>query len=188
MSRRRHGCQQRELLRTRPLHLPPDVTGRLVRVSTGAMEVWIDRLGGDIVRVRLPRYPVSIDEQNEPFLLLDTRSDHVYVAQSGLIGRDGPDGRSQRPLYEASAAELDLPDGGELRLTTLENSIEIHKVFVFTADDYLVSIKYEVINHSDKPFEARQFAQLKRDGQRPNGWQLIHAWTSTVSRRGADNR
>ncbi len=142
-----------------------DATGRLVRVSTGAMEVWIDRLGGDIVRVRLPRYPVSIDEQNEPFLLLDTRADHVYVAQSGLIGRDGPDGRAQRPLYEASATELSLPTGGELRLTTLQNSIEIHKVFVFTADDYLVSIKYEVVNHSDKPFEAVQFAQLKRDSR-----------------------
>jgi YidC/Oxa1 family membrane protein insertase len=144
---------------------PTPEAGQLVRVSTGAMEVWIDRLGGDIVSVRLPRYPVSIDQQNEPFLLLDKRSDHVYVAQSGLVGRDGPDGRSQRPLYRASAAERDLAGGGELRLTTSENSIEIHKVFVFTADDYLVSIKYEVINHSEKPFEARQFAQLKRDGR-----------------------
>lgn len=146
-----------------PIAPTGDATGRLVRVSTGAMEVWIDRLGGDIARVRLPRYPVSIDQPNEPFLLLDNRSDHVYVAQSGLIGRDGSDGRSQRPLYEASAAELNLAGGGELRLTTSENAVQINKLFVFTADDYLVNIKYEVINRSDKPFEALQFGQLKRD-------------------------
>ncbi|HEY6600138.1 MAG TPA: membrane protein insertase YidC [Pseudomonadales bacterium] len=145
-----------------------DVAGRLVRVSTGALEVWIDRLGGDIVRVRLPRFPVSIDQQNDPYVLLDNRSDHVYVAQSGLIGRDGPDSpsRNQRPLYKTAAAERDLADGGEVRLTTtLDNGIEIHKIFGFTANDYLVGVRYEVINHSDAPFEARQFAQLKRDGQ-----------------------
>ena len=140
-------------------------TAQLVRVSTGAMEVWIDRLGGDIVRVRFPRYPISIDQQSEPFLLLDTRSDHTYEAQSGLIGRDGPDGRSRRPLYEASTAELDLPHGGELKLTIQENSVEVRKIFVFTADDYLVNVKYEVSNRSDQPFEARQFAQLKRDSR-----------------------
>jgi YidC/Oxa1 family membrane protein insertase len=84
------------------------------------MEVWIDRLGGDIVRVQLPRFPVSIDQPKDPFLLLDRRSDHVYVAQSGLIGRDGPDGAGQRPLYDVRGSEVDLSNGGDLTLTTID--------------------------------------------------------------------
>ena len=142
-----------------------DTTSRLVKVSTGAMEVWIDRLGGDIVRVQLPRYPVSIEKPNEPFLLLDRRPDHVYVAQSGLVGRDGPDGGGQRPLYEAAHNEFDFRSGGELRLSAVENSLEIDKVFTFTADDYVVNVTYDVVNRSEKLFEARQFAQLKRDSR-----------------------
>ena len=82
----------------------PDASSRLVKVTTEAMEVWIDRLGGDIVRVRLPRYPVSIEKPNQAFLLMDRRSDHVYIAQSGLAGRDGPDGTGRRPLYESEKA------------------------------------------------------------------------------------
>ena len=85
-----------------------EVTDRLVRVTTGAMDVWIDRLGGDIVRVQLPRYPVSIEAPNDPFLLLDRRPDHVYIAQSGLVGRDGPDGGGSRPLYDSAHSEFDF--------------------------------------------------------------------------------
>jgi YidC/Oxa1 family membrane protein insertase len=148
---------------------PPELADRLVRVTTGAMEVWVDRLGGDIVRVRFPRYPVSIEQPNEPFLLLDRRSDHVYVAQSGLIGRDGPDAGSRRPLYDAGGNEFDFSEGGELTLKALQDSIEIRKTFTFTPDEYLVNIRYEVANHSDQPFEARQFAQMKRDSRDLHG-------------------
>ena len=31
--------------------------GRLVKVETPVLEVWIDLLGGDIARVQLPTYP-----------------------------------------------------------------------------------------------------------------------------------
>ncbi len=95
-----------------------EVADRLVKVTTDTMEVWIDREGGDIVRVQLPRYPVSIEKPNDPFLLLDRRADHVYIAQSGLVGRDGPDGKGKRPTYEVGHNEFDFRGGGELRLKT----------------------------------------------------------------------
>ena len=142
-----------------------DATERIVKVTTDTMEIWVDRLGGDIVRVQLPRYPVSIDKPNEPILLLDRRADHVYIAQSGLAGRDGVDIGGQRPLYEVAHNEFDFRNGGEMRLTTTDNGIEIAKVFTFTPDDYVVTVGYDVVNHSDHAFEARQFAQLKRDSR-----------------------
>src|SRR5512147_2425599 len=142
-----------------------DATDRIVKVTTDTMEVWVDRLGDDIVRVQLPRYPVSIDKPNEPFLLLDRRADHVYIAQSGLAGRDGVDVGGRRPLYEAAHNEFDFRNGGEMRLTTTDNGIEIAKVFTFTPDDYVVTVGYDVVNHTAHAFEARQFAQLKRDSR-----------------------
>jgi YidC/Oxa1 family membrane protein insertase len=142
-----------------------DATERIVKVTTDTMEIWVDRLGGDIVRVQLPRYPVSIDKPNEPILLLDRRADHVYIAQSGLTGRDGVDTGGRRPLYDAAHNEFDFRNGGQMRLTTTQDGIEIAKVFTFTSDDYVVTVGYDVVNHSEHPFEARQFAQLKRDSR-----------------------
>ncbi len=149
--------------------VPAEVADRLVRVTTGAMDVWVDRLGGDIVRVQLPRFPVSIEEPNDAFLLLDRRPDHVYIAQSGLVGRDGPDGGGSRPLYDTAHSEFDFRGGGELRLRTVVNAVEIDKIFKFTADEYVVDVNYEIVNQSDHPFEARQFAQLKRDSRDLSG-------------------
>jgi YidC/Oxa1 family membrane protein insertase len=137
---------------------------RLVHAKTDTMEVWIDRLGGDIVRVQLPRFPVSIDQPNDPFLLLDRRNDHIYIAQSGLIGRDGPDAAGARPLYDAANNDVELSEGGDLTLTTSIDGVEISKVFSFSPGEYVVDVKFAIHNRSNEPFEANLFAQLKRDG------------------------
>ena len=139
---------------------------QLLRVTTGAMQLWIDRSGGDIVRVQLPRYPVSIEKPDDPFLLLDQRSDHTYIAESGLIGRDGIDGNGKRPLYEFQGSDVRLPNGGEVRLkTVVDGNVEIDKVFTFTANDYVVGVGYEIANHSERTLEVKQFGQLKRDNR-----------------------
>ena len=58
---------------------------RLVTVESAALKVWIDLLGGDIVRVQLPTFPVALDQEETPYLLLDQSQTHTYVAQSCLL-------------------------------------------------------------------------------------------------------
>ncbi len=82
-----------------PVARDPVSGQRLVHVLTPRLEVWIDRLGGDVVRVQLPGFPVAIDRPDVPFLLLDNSGGHTYVAQSGLFGEDGVDTGDGRPLY-----------------------------------------------------------------------------------------
>ena len=154
---------------TKPTHpqIATEVSGgQLIRVTTGAMQLWIDRSGGDIMRVELPRYPVSIDKPDDPFLLLDKRADHTYIAESGLIGRDGIDGNGKRPLYEFDGTSVELPNGGEVRLKTIvDANVEVDKVFTFTANGYVVDVGYDIVNHSDRTLEVKQFGQLKRDNR-----------------------
>ena len=83
----------------------PSRASRLLRVSTPVLDVTIDRLGGDVVDLRLPDYPQSIDG-GVPFQLLTQDGGHVYVAQSGLIGADGPDAAGERPLYRRGAQRV----------------------------------------------------------------------------------
>ncbi|MCZ6712106.1 MAG: membrane protein insertase YidC, partial [Gammaproteobacteria bacterium] len=139
---------------------------RLVKVTTNDLEVWIDRLGGDIVRVQLPGFPVSLDRLDVPFVLLDRGNGRTYVAQSGLIGPDGTDSGGQRPLFSANALDFDFRESdGSVELHTRVGAVEVTKVFTFQRDGHLVTLEYQIDNRGNEPFSVGMFAQLKRDGQ-----------------------
>ena len=145
--------------------------GRLVRVSTPTQDVWIDRLGGDVRRVRLPMFPVALNQPDRPFNLLDVSNGRVYMAQSGLIGPDGLDSGDDRPFFGAAADHYRVAPGEslDLVLTAEHHGVRVHKVFTFDSDDYLIDVVYRIENPLDRPFQASLFAQIKRDGKQPEG-------------------
>ncbi|MDE0053693.1 MAG: membrane protein insertase YidC [Gammaproteobacteria bacterium] len=141
---------------------------RLIEVSTPTMTAWIDPVGGDIVGVRLPRYPVSLDQPDAPFVLLDRRVGHTYIAQSGLAGPDGIDSRSGRPHYIASRRSYRVEDTPEeVVLRHEEDGLIVEKRFRFDPESYLVDVAYEIDNRRAEPMTANLFAQLKRDASLP---------------------
>jgi len=150
---------------------PPADSGRLIKVSTPALQVWIDLQGGDIVRVQLPKYPLTMDRPDVPYLLLDNSRDHTYIAQSGLIGAKGLDSGGQRPLYRLESPTLELTGAGTLEvvLRSENTEFEITKTFLFHADTYLIDVRHALLNRSGAPVEAGLFAQIKRDGKDPYG-------------------
>ena len=143
---------------------------RLIEVRTDVLNLWIDRLGGDVVRVELPAYPISLDQPDLPFLLLDNGSNRTYIAQSGLIGENGTDSNG-RPTFTAEAKKYGLGDGDQLSvvLTTVHEGIEVRKIYDFQRADYLVRVRYELTNTGAAPFVASLFGQIKRDDHEPPG-------------------
>ena len=146
-------------------------TNRLVRVTTPVLDVWIDRLGGDVRRVHLPKFPVELSSPDIPYELLNVGSGRTYIAQSGLIGPDGLDSGSDRPLFVTSQPNYELTGEGTLEVLfeAVHNNVDVQKKFVFTADEYLVDVSYRIENRLNRPFEASLFAQIKRDGEDPEG-------------------
>ena len=142
---------------------------QLVHVRTPVLEAWIDRAGGDIVGLQLPAYTEAIDS-DVPVRLLDRSRSHVYVAQSGLAGRDGLDRSSAtRPHYVADRSEYRLDDGElTVALRYANDTVSVVKRFFFAADSYVVTVEHEVVNNGEAEFRARSFAQLKRDASRPD--------------------
>ena len=140
---------------------------RLVKVYTDTLEVWLDLRGGDIVRARLPKFPVTLEQPDEAFTLLDRSGDRTYIAQSGLIGRTGLDKGSERPLFTTDATEYRLT--GETRqavvLSTQHNGVGVEKTFLFQGDTYSVDVSYKIANSSSETFEASFFGQIKRDSE-----------------------
>jgi len=141
---------------------------RLIKVDTDLLTVRIDPRGGDVVYAALKEYPRVIDQPNDPFVLLEHNNRRIYVAQSGLIGADGPDSNADgRPLYQTSQSEYQLADGSdELQVTlsmTTSDGVQIDKHYRFQRGKYLVDVEYQISNSSDNLWQGNFFAQFKRD-------------------------
>lgn len=151
-----------------PATAPATPAASLITVSTPTQIVTIDPVGGDIVSIRLPRFPTSIDNPDDPFPLMYNDGNGVYVAQSGLIGRNGPDAQSSgRPRYNSAQTSYTLTEGtlNVDLVTTLSNNVQITKRFVFNADDYLIGVHHLIANNGGTDQVMNLFAQVKRDNR-----------------------
>ncbi len=148
----------------------PDSSGKRISVKTDVLDVQIDLTGGDLVRVALPGYTEAV-ESPKPFVLLDNSASRTFVAQSGLIGQNGPDAAAGgRPLYQAGAASYVLGEGDKTLTVALslppQNGVSVRKVYEFTRGDYLVKVRYEIANAGTAPWKGLMFGQLKRDNSK----------------------
>lgn len=143
---------------------------QLISVETDVFSLLINPHGGDIVRLALRKHHEKLDTPDRPLILLNQTRDHTYVAQSGLIGRDGTDRSGQRPLFTAEHSHYAMVEGSDTLLVDLklqQNGAEITKRFQFTRGDYLVGVHYLVNNTGDAPWQAAMFGQIKRDSSEP---------------------
>ena len=67
-------------------------------VRTPSVDITIALTGGDITQILLKDYPVSLKNPDQPIALLDDAL-RTYIAQSGLVGPDGPDAFKVEDLY-----------------------------------------------------------------------------------------
>jgi len=140
-------------------------SGKLIHVRTDVLDLLIDPRGGDIIQAALLQHAAALNS-DQPFVLLEQNSNRTYVAQSGLIGKHGPDAaKGGRPLYTSAQTEYTLNGDSlsvDLNLTT-DSGAQVTKRFTFTQGEYKVGVEYIVNNASAEPFEALLFGQIKRD-------------------------
>ena len=144
----------------------------LINISTDLFDLKIALDGGDITSVALREYPTDLDDPENPFLLVDPRNS--YVAQSGLIGQNGTDKKAERPIFKSAKADYAMGSADELLVElfyTQESGTEIKKVFRFRRGDYLANISYEISNNSAEDWVGAMYAQIKRDGKVPAGFE-----------------
>lgn len=167
---------------------PVAVSNELIRVRTDMLELAIDPRGGDIVQLRLPQYPRRQDRPDVPFQLFDNGNERIYLAQSGLIGKNAPDKSSGRALWHSAKPFYEMADDQDsltVDLNYSEDGIHYIKRFTFTRGlnsscstreqqqkktgcinpaGYRIDISYLIDNQSTQSWSGNLFAQLKRDG------------------------
>ena len=77
-----------------------------ISVETDVLVLTIDLNGGDIIEAKLKKFPTSLENLNQPFELLEKNDRRVYVAQSGLTGKNGIDTREGRAIFKSKFNEF----------------------------------------------------------------------------------
>jgi YidC/Oxa1 family membrane protein insertase len=138
-------------------------TNRIIEVKTDTLDVRIDLLGGDVISANLIKFPVT-QGSDEPYSLLRSGMG-LYVAQSGLIGKQGPDASATgRPVYTAQQSAYQLNGDTLVVPLTWKNSqgLSITKTFTFTQGHYDVNVSYDVQNATNTAANVQPYAQLKQ--------------------------
>lgn len=137
----------------------------LITISSGVLELTIDTLGGDIVRADLLEHATELDSE-ERFTLLQDDATNVYIAQSGLIGANGPDANvNGRPQYSTTAKSFTM-SGDTLTVPlsyTDANGVKFTKIFTLGRDSYDVGVSYQINNQSAHPISVQMYGQLKQN-------------------------
>ncbi|PSD39372.1 membrane protein insertase YidC [Acinetobacter radioresistens] len=160
------------------------VNQQLISVQTDLYHLLINPKGGDIVRIELLNHDKNKDS-DQPFVMLESDAKRAYVAQSGLIGLNGPDSnRSGRPVYEVEKTSYDLlkdaqtvskDNGKAVKVLTIPmvyktaDGVEIIKTFTFKQGEYPIVVNHKVVNRSQQNWQGQMFGQIKRDNSEDPG-------------------
>ncbi len=144
------------------------VANRYITVTTDVFELKIDRIGGNVVESSLLQYNETLNSKQSLKLLTNSQN-RTYLLESGLIGRDGPDGRNaaQAPVFDAQSSAYVLSDGEnelniDLTLST-DTGVTITKRYHLARDSYEIGVRYLIQNNSDSDWQGNFTGKIVRD-------------------------
>lgn len=137
--------------------------GKTITVESDVLRLTIDTLGGDVVDSDLLTHHAELNS-NTPFELLQDNGKVLYVAQSGLVGKNGIDTNAGRAQYSVTADSFKLADGQDeisVPMTFEKDDVTYTKTFVLKRSSYNVGVNYNVKNNSAETIEVQPYGQLK---------------------------
>jgi YidC/Oxa1 family membrane protein insertase len=131
---------------------------RIVTVRTDVLDVAIDTLGGNVVRAKLLKYPISVTKSDTPIQLFNDIPEKLYTADSALSSDIGPDsGLDGQTQYSVLQQNYNLtPDQKEIivQLTWNKDGLFITKSFTFTRGKYDIKVAYNIDNRTGRTWNG----------------------------------
>ncbi|MBT4837868.1 MAG: membrane protein insertase YidC [Methylococcales bacterium] len=157
--------------------------GQIVRVKTNVLNVEINTIGADIQRVELIKYPVDVEKKDIATVLMNNGSSNFFIAQSGLISKNAKIANHKTP-YQTEKLDYFVDEQSQslkVKFKWSSKQFDVVKTYTFKANDYLVDINYDVINHTAEARQISQYRQLQRsDYSDPNESSFIYTYTGGV--------
>lgn len=137
--------------------------GKLITLESDVLKIQVDTTGGDVVSSSLLKYDETLHSK-QPFALMQDTKDKLYIAQSGLIGKNGIDSINGRADYSVTGSDFKLAEGqNELQvpLTYVKDGVTYQKIFTLKRNSYDVGVEYKITNNSAATIQVEPYAQLK---------------------------
>ena len=140
-------------------------TNAIAVLANDQLRLEITLVGGDVIVADLIGHDDSLDS-GVPFRLLENDNGFTYIAQSGLIGKQGPDANPKgRPFYSVDNTENIISEGQDSVSTALRYVDQAGNVFIktFTLNrgEFNVHVDYTIENKSDSDINVQLYGQLK---------------------------
>jgi len=138
---------------------------RRIIVETDLVRAEIDTKGGDLRRLSLLTYPVSLEEPDVPFVLLNDSGADLFLIQDGLLstGKDAP---NHHTVFSTDRENVNLSPGAEsvdVHLDWIsEDGIRFRKTFTFFRNSYFVDVTFTVDNQSSQAWSGYRYSQILR--------------------------
>ena len=156
---------------------------QLIQVKTDVLDVSIDLKQGDIVTGLLLDYPLSVEDKNKPFPLLQNQPNERYVANSSLFISTGQTVQALDFGFTTDKQDYQLkPDQNQLIVTLNgknEDGLAVKKEFIFTKNSYLIDVNYKIVNNSSKEWRGYLNTQLLRSSPKEDKSSFFHVGSYT---------
>ena len=96
-------------------------------------------------------------------VLFDTSAQHVYKAETGLVGGNFP---NHRTAFRLISDTLDMKEGQDtlnVSFAASQGNVELIKTYVFHRGHYGIDVKHEVRNKGNVAISPSVYMQLTRD-------------------------
>ena len=155
--------------------------GKKISVKTDVMHLEIDEAGGTISLAELIKYPVELGG-DEPMRLLHDNTDGVYLLQGGILSQNK--GPTHEDLFYATKDQYELNEGEDALTVSLtwdsQSGLKVIKTFEFKRGEYLINVRYEVINESSDNWTGRAYGQIQRTNPETSRARMIYTYTGAV--------
>ena len=141
------------------------------RVRTDVLDLTFNSEGGSLIGAQLLQHAQSTGQSktktDATFTLLTQDGQHVYVAQSGLIGGSFPTHKTPMALVGNPSALADGQDELQVRFESADQGgVKLAKTYTLRRGSYVIDVKHEVINTGSQPVTPQLYVQLVRDGSK----------------------
>lgn len=150
-----------------------------VVVTTDLFKITFDANGASVARAELlkerqtpdwktrglPGLILGEEEQQDAgnVVLFDTSAQHVYKAETGLVGGNFP---NHRTAFRLISDTLDMKEGQDtlnVSFAASQGNVELIKTYVFHRGHYGIDVKHEVRNKGNVTISPSVYMQLTRD-------------------------
>ena len=150
-----------------------------VVVTTDLFKITFDANGASVARAELlkerqtpdwktrglPGLILGEEEQQDAgnVVLFDTSAQHVYKAETGLVGGNFP---NHRTAFRLISDTLDMKEGQDtlnVSFAASQGNVELIKTYVFHRVHYGIDVKHEVRNKGNVAISPSVYMQLTRD-------------------------